>query len=273
MPDKHAKAHILDPQASAWALYAHKLKKYRKEAGHSQAEVGVACIVSGKLISAIENGTRLPGEDMSERLDQLYGADFFKEQCRQINRELKLPAGFDQYIVQEEQAAIIYSFDLAFVPGLLQTERYAREIMSRMMEGHELEQAVATRMRRQELLDQTDPPLLVVLIREAVLRELIGGAKVMRPQLAHLIEMGKRPNISIEAVPNGMGASVSSSYALLNYVEGSPVGWTEAGFGYGHLVPDATTLHRMRVAFDLTRGEARSVGETEKLIRMLMEAL
>ncbi|MEV5576699.1 helix-turn-helix transcriptional regulator [Spirillospora sp. NPDC052269] len=273
MSDKQRVQPVIDPHKSAWAYYAYKLKKQREEAGLSQPEIGRACHVSGKLVSAIETLRRLPGEDFSKRLDVRLDLDFFEEQYHQINRELHLPAGFDQYIVQEQQAAIIYSFDLGFVPGLLQTEAYVREVMRRMQSGEELERAVTSRLRRQELLDGDEPPLFVILIREAVLREMIGGAEIMRPQLAHLLELGQRPNISIEAVPSGKGVSMSSGFTLLNYVEGSPIGWTEAGFGLGHIVQDSALLHRMRVAFDLTRSEALSAAETERLIRMLMEAL
>lgn len=273
MPDKHGESHILDPRASAWSRYATKLKSLRTEAGQSQADVGRACIVSGRLISAIETVRRFPGEDVSKRLDKLYGVDFFEEQYHQINRELRLPAGFDTYLVQEEQSAIIYCFDLGFMPGLLQTEAYAREIMRRMLSGEELEHSVAMRMRRQKILDRDEPPLFVVLLREAVLREMIGGAEIMRPQLAHLLDMGKRPNVSIQIVPSGKGVSMSSGFNLLDFVEGSLVGWTEAGFGYGHIVQDAPLLHRMKVAFDLTRSEAHSVDGSEQRITRLLEVL
>ncbi|MEV4251999.1 helix-turn-helix transcriptional regulator [Spirillospora sp. NPDC049652] len=273
MPDKQSECHVLNPHESAWAVYARRLKRLRTAAGHSQAEVGRACIVSGKLISAIETLRRLPGEDVSQRLDKFYEVDFFEEQCHQISREMHLPARFDQYILQEEQAAIIHSYDPSNIPGLLQTEAYARHIIGRMHKGEELEKAVETRMRRQEKLRGDAPPLLVALVREAALREMVGGARVMGPQLAHLIEMSKMLNVCIEVVPNGLGIAVSSGYALLDYFEGSPVGWTEAGFGYGHLVPDPRTLHRMRVTFDLTRSDAYSVGKTEQTIRALLEAL
>ncbi|RFU40761.1 XRE family transcriptional regulator [Actinomadura logoneensis] len=273
MPDKQSECHILNPHESAWAVYARRLKRLRTEAGHSQAEVGRACIVSGKLISAIETLRRLPGEDVSQRLDKFYGVDFFEEQCHQISREMYLPARFDQYLVQEEQAAIIYNFQYGYIPGLLQTEAYARALMSQTPHTEDRDEAVATRMRRQELLEGEEAPLVVALIKEAALRELIGGRDVMQAQYAHLIEMGRRPNISIEAIPNGAGVFVSSGYTLLNYVEGSPVGWTEAGFGFGHLVQESVILHRMRVALDLTRAAAGSAGETERLIGTLMEAL
>ncbi|MCP2337819.1 helix-turn-helix domain-containing protein [Actinomadura rupiterrae] len=273
MPDKHAKLHSFDPQESALALYADKMRLNRARAGLSQTEVGRACCVSDKLISAIENLSRFPGEDISKRLNRLFDVDFFGDQYHQINRELRLPARFDLYVEQEKQAAIVYCFEYGYIPGLLQTEDYARTLMSRTPHAEERERAVTIRMRRQELLECQEPPVLVAVVKEAALRELIGSRDLMRRQFAHLIEMGRQPNISIEVVPNGAGVFVSSGYSLLNFVEGSPVGWTEAGFGFGHLVQESVILHRMRVALDLTRAEALPATESERLIRTLMEDL
>ncbi|WP_026412657.1 helix-turn-helix domain-containing protein [Actinomadura oligospora] len=273
MPDKQRIQPVIDPHKSAWALYAYKLRKMREQAGLSQPEIGRACLVSGKLVSAIETLRRLPGEDFSKRLDVRFDLDFFEDQYHQINRELKLPCGFDEYEKQETQAGIIHSYDPLAIPGILQTEDYTRAIMRRIQRPEQLDQMVAARMRRQEILDRDPYPLIVCLVKEAALREVIGGRDVLRGQLAKLLEVAELPHVSIEVIPNGSGIVLASGFAMLQFAEGAPVGWTEAAFGHGHLVQDSATLHEMRVAFDLSRREALSVFESVRLIRAILEAM
>jgi hypothetical protein len=113
-----------------------------------------------------------------------------------------------QLIEFEEAASITRNFQPLVVPGLLQTEDYARTI-SRQFSGdataERINAQVEVRMRRQELLDRADPPLLFFILDEAVTRRLIGGADVMRRQLRRLTEMAARPHITVEVVPFSAG--------------------------------------------------------------------
>jgi hypothetical protein len=117
------------------------------------------------------------------------------------------PPGLLQLIGYESSAFVVRTFETLLVPGLLQTEEYARTIIKEF-EGSakHLETLVEIRMKRQELLDQADPPLLFFILDEAVVRRLIGGKAVMRRQIRRLIEAADRPNVTIEVVPFAAGA-------------------------------------------------------------------
>ena len=109
-------------------------------------------------------------------------------------------------IEYESAAAITRNFEPLLVPGLLQTEEYARAILPDHAPADSVESLVKIRMKRQELLDRPDGPLLFFILDEAVIRRLVGGKDAMHRQLVRLVELGRRPNVTIEVVPFSAGA-------------------------------------------------------------------
>lgn len=110
---------------------------------------------------------------------------------------------FFQFLEYEAAASIIRNFEPLLVPGLLQTEEYAiaatRRLGDRFAEEHG-DSLLELRMRRQDLLDRSDPPLVFFILDEAVIRRVVGGKAVMHSQLRHLIDMADRPNLTIEVI-------------------------------------------------------------------------
>ncbi|NBE53742.1 helix-turn-helix domain-containing protein [Streptomyces boluensis] len=113
-----------------------------------------------------------------------------------------LPSWFSMYVSLEGAASLIRSYEPHFVPGLLQTEEYARVVMRSGAVGRtseaDMERHVALRMQRQELLDGDDAPKLWVVMDETVLRRVVGGPEVMRAQLDRLLEATERPNVTLQ---------------------------------------------------------------------------
>jgi transcriptional regulator with XRE-family HTH domain len=112
-------------------------------------------------------------------------------------------------VIEYEAAAIISrNFQPQVVPGLLQTEEYARAVLGQLnpqSSQEQIESLVNIRMRRQELLDRADPPLQFFIMDEAVVRRLVGGKAVMLRQLRRLIEVSAKPNVTVEVVPFSAG--------------------------------------------------------------------
>ena len=105
-------------------------------------------------------------------------------------------------------ASISRSFQPLLVPGLLQTEDYARTVIRQFTadaKDEHINAQVELRMKRQELLDRADPPLLFYILDEAVTRRLVGGKDVMRRQLRLLVELAARPHVTVEVVPFSAG--------------------------------------------------------------------
>ncbi|MQA88270.1 MAG: helix-turn-helix domain-containing protein [Streptosporangiales bacterium] len=135
-----------------------------------------------------------------------------------------LPPWFETYVGMEEAASRIRTYEVQFVPGLLQTEDYARAVMGPERLGiseDEIEKRVAVRMSRQRRLNQPDPLLLWAVVDEAVLHRRIGGPDVMCAQLKHLIEVAELPNVTLQVLPFSYGghAAEGGAFSLLRYSE------------------------------------------------------
>lgn len=119
-----------------------------------------------------------------------------------------LPEWFKVALGLEESAALIRAYEPQVVPGLLQTEAYARAITTASFpseEEEDTERRVALRLARQNLLKRPAPPEYWVVLEETVLRRPIGGPQVMRGQIEHLIDCAARPNITIQVLPFSAG--------------------------------------------------------------------
>lgn len=187
----------IDPSASAAEQYAYRLRLHRERAELTQDDVTRKCIISVKMIGHFENCRRIPTLDVSKSLDRLFGLDrYFEELHPHVVREAALSPAFRSYAEEEQRADSLRIFDPLLVPGLAQTEAYAREVLRAGQRDDRLTQAVALRLSRQDVLDREDPPFLVILMKESVLREPVGGPEVMKEQLAHLLESGGRISAS-----------------------------------------------------------------------------
>ena len=133
-----------------------------------------------------------------------------------------LPAWFEEYISLEEAAARIRGYEVQFVPGLLQTEEYARAVtLLAYSNPKEISRRVSLRMARQARLSGADPVSLGMVLDEAALMRPIGGSSVMRAQLKHLIEMSQRPNVTIQILPFKVGghAAAGGPFSVLHFAE------------------------------------------------------
>lgn len=133
-----------------------------------------------------------------------------------------LPSWFQAYLGLEAAAALIRTYELQFVPGLLQTQEYARAVV---LLGHgralpaEIDRRVALRMRRQQVLHRKDPPQLWAVVDEAALRRPIGGPVVMRQQVTALIDATRLPNVRLQVVPFAAGghAAAGGAFSILRF--------------------------------------------------------
>jgi transcriptional regulator with XRE-family HTH domain len=194
-----------------------ELRKARQDAGLTQEQVADAMDWSLSKVIRIEAGSvgistndlkalircyRPDDPDMTSELVTLARAAR-ERSWWSVYRDLA-PPGLVQLIGYEAASFIVRNFETLLVPGLLQTEEYARAVIGTLEEGAAADRVrtlVEIRMRRQEQLDREDPPLLFFILDEAVVRRLMGGRDVMCRQLRHLIEMARKPNVTIQIVP------------------------------------------------------------------------
>ncbi|MFI1564397.1 helix-turn-helix domain-containing protein [Streptomyces sp. NPDC020490] len=123
------------------------------------------------------------------------------------------PSWFEQHLGLEEAASLIRTYEVQFVPGLLQTPEYAEAVVRlgpRVADPDAVERRVALRMSRQELLTRPDAPRLWVVVDEAALRRPLGGTEVMRAQLERLIEAAALPNVTLQVLPFHVGGHAAA---------------------------------------------------------------
>jgi transcriptional regulator with XRE-family HTH domain len=133
-----------------------------------------------------------------------------------------LPPWFEEYISLEEAAVQIRGYEVQFVPGLLQTEEYARAVtLLAYSNPKEISRRVSLRMARQARLSGAEPVALGMVLDEAALMRPIGGPSVMRAQLKHLIEMSQRPNVTLQILPFKVGghAAAGGPFSVLHFAE------------------------------------------------------
>lgn len=198
-----------------------ELRKARQDAGLTQEQVADAMDWSLSKMIRIEAGTvGISTTDLKALLDhyQLDDADL-RSQLVALARAARerswwsvyrdvAPPGVLQLIGYEAASYIIRNFETLLIPGLLQTEDYARAIIPSLEEGATAERVdtlVEIRMRRQEQVDRDDPPLMFFILDEAAVRRLVGDRDVMRRQIHYMSEMAAKPNVTIEIVPFTVG--------------------------------------------------------------------
>lgn len=135
-----------------------------------------------------------------------------------------LPNWFETYVGLEESASGIRNYEVQFVPGLLQSEDYARAVILLGFPAageEELERRVRLRMARQRVLRGSDPPHLWAVLDEAVLRRPLGGAEVMRGQIDHILAALELPNVTVQIVPFSVGghAAAGGPFSILRFAQ------------------------------------------------------
>ncbi|AXI76702.1 helix-turn-helix domain-containing protein [Peterkaempfera bronchialis] len=218
-------------------LLGSQLRRLREAKGITREDAGYTIRASESKISRMELGrVSFKERDVADLLS-LYGVkdETEREALLGLVREANksgwwhsfsdvLPNWFQTYVGLEEAAALIRTYELQFVPGLLQSEDYARAVfgLARPAIGdEEIERRVGLRMRRQKLLAGGDSPRLWAVIDEAALRRPVGGPEVMRAQVQHLIDIAEQPNVVVQVMPFRFGchAAESGAFTILRFPE------------------------------------------------------
>lgn len=265
----------IDPTQSVSSWFAAEVRRYREKAGWSQAELAARLYCSEQKVGHLETGYRAPADiDICKALDRVFDLDGHFTGMYPLIRREQLPDVFWKFLEAESEATAIKIYETQVIPGLLQTEAYAREISLAAHAKLTPEDRVATRMERQRMLEGKNPPRLWILLDAPVLRRMVGGPEVMKEQYEHLLMMAERPNIVIQVIPDDthVHAGLGGSFQVFTLRDGVDVGWSEApGIGWFFDQPDA--VRDLAVRFDLIRASALPVEATLDLIRRLLEQL
>lgn len=217
-------------------VFGAMLRYHRERAGLSRAELARQVSKSVSLIQAIELGQRAATAEVTADLEQALSADGALTRLREeIGDGLgyqPYPSWFQDWVASEREAKRLRSFEPSLVPGLLQTEAYARAVFSARFGAteREIENQVAARLKRQQILDGEEPPALWVILDEAVLHRAVGGCDVMREQLMHLATASLRPATSLQVISREVGVHRglwAGAFIIADFENAMPVGYQE----------------------------------------------
>jgi transcriptional regulator with XRE-family HTH domain len=269
------------------------LERQREAAELSPRDVAARLEWSETKVWRIETArvTVSPG-DIRE-LARLYGIDDAgTESLVQLARQAKrpgwwkgmsqaLPEGFSVHIELESSAAAIRTYEAQWVPGLWQTEAYARAMLaanSLTSTPEQIERQVQVRMRRQQILARPDPspPAIWAILDEAVIRRIVGGRAVMRGQLERLREASGDPAVTLQILAFNAGAHMAAygSFALFDPSDPAFPVTASTDRPAGSLIEDdPEDIHRYTMMFDHLRASAMSPAASRTLIDEAMSLL
>ncbi|MET8159502.1 helix-turn-helix transcriptional regulator [Sphaerisporangium sp. NPDC005289] len=241
------------------ARFGAEMRRLREAAQLSQAAVATRLGCTQTQVSRLEAATRTPSVSDAERLDRLFGAGdgtFFTDLRKYIVARPGGPAWFMDWVNEIEPAArVLWSWDPLLVPGLLQTPSYARHLFDQepQISPEEVEARVEARTLRQSFLDREDPPLLVALIDEGVLRREVGGPEVMRKQLDYLLEVAEKPTISIQVVDAHCLIGLLGAFMIAELKGGQPHAIHAESSAEGQCTTDHSMVTTIRNRYEAMR--------------------
>lgn len=269
-----------DPNSSSLAFFGSELRRLREAAGLTQTGLAEKTQYALATVSAYETARRIPPRDFAERADRELRANGALSRLQALVEQTSVLPWFRNRVEVERDAVEIREYDSYLVPGLLQTEDYARSILGvgrPRLTSDALERAVALRMSRQQILepdedlpiDISPTPRVWAILDESALRRIVGSSEIMQEQRDHLIQMTRMPNITIQVIANDDGPTCAygrSFTILTSSGNGSPVTYLE-DIGSARYLRDRDEVARYALVFDHLRACALNDSRSLDLIK------
>ncbi|WP_326554265.1 helix-turn-helix domain-containing protein [Micromonospora sp. NBC_01813] len=242
------------------------IRKLRTERGLSQEQLGAMVRLSASSIGSYENGRLVPVKEIAKLLDEVLGGGERVQRAAAVARGLSFAGFLREWAQLEEQATLLRSFQLAVVPGLLQTPEYAERLL-RVGRVDDLQTRLENRLTRQQVLTRADDPAeFIAVIDRSVLHRQVGTPDQMAEQLRSLAEAAERPNIWVHVVPSSTDAylGLNGSFALAT-VNDYVLGYIDSHLG-GDVISDPADVQILERSWEGVRSYALPVEESHEMI-------
>lgn len=261
----------------AWRYCGNQIKLWRIQAGISREQLGKEANYEYDSVKSMEQGRRKPTVRLLQVADEMCGAHGLLLAAQDYLKPEKYPARTQDFMAAEEAAVALHSYGALLIPGLLQTEAYARALIGGHcppLDDETVDERVAARLQRQEKLTRRPPVLFSFVIYEAALRTVVGGPEVMKPQLHHLARTGALRNVSVQVLRAGPAslAGLSGPYVLLETSEHEQYAYVE-GQETGALYTDPGKLSALAQRHGMIRMQALGTEESARFIEKVAEEL
>ncbi|MFF5441972.1 helix-turn-helix domain-containing protein [Streptomyces achromogenes] len=262
------------PDSVVPLIFGRLLKRLRAQAGMERAELGRVTGYSAATIASYEQGRRIPNAKFIMQADELLDAkgaltDFVEEM-----EKAQYPAFFQDVAVLEKKAVTLYFFAVQGVPGLLQTEQYARAVFTMwrpLLDEATIEQRVAARLARQEVFERKPAPTLSFVMDESVVRRRLGGLAVWHGQLEQILLVSERRNVEIQIMPEDREkhAALAGPFSLIETEKGRRIAYVEA-HKHSRLYTDRQTVRELEEQYSLLRAQALPPDESLAIVKKLL---
>ncbi|MET7948209.1 helix-turn-helix transcriptional regulator [Micromonospora sp. NPDC005324] len=253
-------------------MWVRALKAARAGAEVSQEALATLTRWSPSTVAAIETGRRRPTMEFAVAADGALATGGLLAELLRAADQQRLPTWFVPWRNHEEQAIRLCEFEPCLIPGLLQTEDYARAVISAggLNPVKVVDELVTVRMDRQQLWQRAESPQCVFVLDETALRRPVGGPAVLDAQLGRLMELAVMPSVRLHVVPLDAGAHVglTGGFLLAELPDGERVTYVE-DVARGHVIDDPEVVRLIGRKWDSLLGESLSTSASLDLIRKL----
>lgn len=257
--------------ASAVRLVGAQVALFRRVARLTQRELAERLCLAEESVASIEQGRRPLKPDLAEQLDQVLETKGALAVAVQNLPEMdRYPVWAEEFMDREREAVALSWYENQVLPGLLQTEGYARATFRSNIPAlgeEEIDHRVAARIERQDLLHRKEPPSASFVIAEAILMDRLGGEAVFQEQLRHLRAYADLPGLCLQIMPFGRQthAALAGPFVLLETPDHEHLAYTEAQRG-SHLISDADEVSILARKYAMLRTQALNPEDSKGLL-------
>ncbi|MFC8593720.1 helix-turn-helix domain-containing protein [Streptomyces atroolivaceus] len=259
------------------ARFAEELRHLRTERGESLRQLGERLGWDWSLFGKMEKGETVGGPEVVQALDQYYGTPGLLLAMWElaISDHSQFKERYRRYMALESEATSLWHFAVGVLPGVLQTEAYAREVLAAgRLSGEEIDVQVKARLTRRDLLEGKGAAHFRSILSETVLCTPLRESSAWREQLKHLLEVADTAQTVVQVLPHSAGAhSLSSTDVMfLRVAQGRTVAYVESA-SHGTLLEESRQVEELQQMYDSVRDLALSPGESRKHISRLLEEI
>ncbi|WP_338896643.1 helix-turn-helix transcriptional regulator [Streptomyces sp. TG1A-60] len=260
--------------AGSSVLFGEVLRHFREAALLTQEALAKEIPCDRSQVAKIEVGTRVPSEQFAKRCDEVLDTGGVLARIwAKVDwyPEVQHPDWFERRVEMDAVAVGPREYQEQLIPGLLQTPAYTHALFSQVLTGDEADERVRARMSRQPRLLADGGPLYVAVLDESCPRNAVGSPEAMRDQCAHLLSVGRRPNIRVQVVPADLYGLIRPKVSMsLIDLPGERWVYSESQHS-GHSTNDPTVYARDGQTYDVLRADIPSARESAALISDVME--
>ncbi len=259
------------------AMFVEELRARREHMGLTQREFAEKAHLSLSSVKQYERERKKPGRKFATWCDEFYGCPGTFERMYDGMVAESYPSWFGPRVLFEDKARCIHEWEMRGIPGLLQTPSYASAVIRACRPydtKEDLERDAAARIERQNILTGDDPPKLWVVLGEGVIRQAVGGVRVMREQLDHLLCLAEVQGIVLQVLPFAVSDApgVDGPAALFEFDDSPPVAYLE-GWGSGRVEKDPKEVAAIATALSMIKGCALSPIDSAQLMTTIRSEL